>query len=218
MLLAGRNVEGAAQSNAAFAIDFSGRSLSRLSASGACGTYSMMTATPETEIREGLPPLLPRLWRFGVVLSGDRDMASELVQATCLRALEKSRQYAPGTRLDRWTFAIMASLWKNELRRAGVRRGHGVLDAETALAGDDRARLETTISATQVLSAAVRLPEAQRTALFLVYAEGCTYREAADTLEIPIGTLMSRLAAAKSALSDVVRASDGQENRGGGDD
>lgn len=168
-------------------------------------------------VRDGLPALLARLWRFGVVLSGDRETASELVQATCVRALERAEQFAPGTRLDRWTFAIMASVWKNELRRNAVRRGHGVLDAETALAIDERGAVEATILTRQVLTAAGRLPEAQRAAVVLVYVEGCSYKEAAETLDIPLGTLMSRLAAAKKTLTAQLRAT-AQDARAGGQD
>jgi RNA polymerase sigma-70 factor (ECF subfamily) len=144
---------------------------------------------------------LTRLWRFAVVLSGDRETANDLVQAACARAIEKEAQFIPGSRLDLWTFSILASVWKNQLRAAAVRRGSGQVSAEEALTGDLSIELETTITTRQVLTAVGRLPEAHRSAVLLVYVEGCSYRQAAETLEIPVGTLMSRLAAAKTGLS-----------------
>lgn len=69
---------------------------------------------------------LDRLWRFGLVLSGSRAAAEDLVQATCLRPLERAHQFAVGTRLDRGLFAILHSIWLNELRAARYRRGEGL--------------------------------------------------------------------------------------------
>jgi RNA polymerase sigma-70 factor (ECF subfamily) len=160
----------------------------------------MMKSDVRLEVEKGLPPLLPRLWSFGVVLSGDRSVAEDLVQQTCLRALERSDQYQPGTRLDRWTFAIMASTWKNQRRANAVRVGNGIVDAAEALGADLSASSEDMLFHKQVLRAVGELPEAQRTAMVLVYVEGFSYKEAANILEIPIGTVMSRLAAAKNAL------------------
>ena len=152
-------------------------------------------------VRAGLPPLLGRLWRYGVVLSGSRDTAEDLVQATCVRALEKAYQFTPGTRLDRWLFTILHSIWLNDIRAARYRRGAGLVDAETVLVFDGISAIETNISAAQVLRRVQRLPEAQRESVFLVYVEGLTYREAADVLGVPIGTIMSRLAGAREKLA-----------------
>jgi RNA polymerase sigma-70 factor (ECF subfamily) len=147
-----------------------------------------------------LPEHLPRLWRYGLLLSRDRDMAEDLVQATCLRALERTAQYTPGTRLDRWLFSILRSVWINELRARRVREGQGRVDAEAALVEDGRKRTETNILAAQVLREMLDLPEEQRETVLLVYAEGYTYREAAELLGIPIGTVMSRLATVRRKL------------------
>lgn len=151
-------------------------------------------------VRDGLPAILDRLWRYGLVLSGDRDMAADLVQATCVRALERAQQFAPGTDLRRWTFTILHSIWHNELRARRVRAGQGLVGAEEALVSDGARDMETNILARQVLTEIGRLPEAQRAAVLLVYGEGFTYAEAAQVLDVPVGTVMSRLAAARATL------------------
>ena len=67
-------------------------------------------------VRDGLDRLLPRLWRFCLVLSGNRSVADDLVQATCLRALEREDQFQPGTRFDSWMYRIMRNMWIDETR------------------------------------------------------------------------------------------------------
>jgi RNA polymerase sigma-70 factor (ECF subfamily) len=160
-----------------------------------------MTTSSHDAVTAGLATELKRLWRYGLVLSRKRDVAEDLVQATCLRALEKSHQFTPGTRLDRWLFSILHSIWMNEIRAARYRTGQGLVDAETELVFDGAAIVETNIMAAQVLKRVDALPEAQRETVYLVYAEGLTYREAAAILAVPIGTVMSRLAGARARLA-----------------
>lgn len=136
-----------------------------------------------------------------MVLSRNRDLAQDLVQATALRALEKSDLYLPGTRLDRWLMSMMMNVWRNDLRARRVRTGGGLVDAENVLVLDGAAQIETNIFASQVLNAVAQLPEAQRETVLLVYLEGWSYQEAADALGIPVGTVMSRLAAARQKLA-----------------
>lgn len=159
-------------------------------------------------VETGLPPLLKRLWRYGMVLTGDQDMANELVQATCLRALERCEQFEPGTQLIRWTYTILGSIWKNELRSRSVRQGLGHVDPEIALVTDGISEMDTNILARQVLKEVEQLPEGQREAVFLVYGEGLAYREAAEVLDVPVGTVMSRLAAARSKLAGLKEQGD----------
>lgn len=154
-------------------------------------------------VAEGLAAELPRLWRYGLVLSGNRDTAEELVQATCVRALERGHQFQAGTRLDRWLISILHSIWLNEVRARKVRQGSGLVDADAVLVFDGLRAIEANILAAQVLREVQNLPEAQRETLYLVYAEGMTYREAAEMLSVPIGTVMSRLAAARGRLAEL---------------
>lgn len=169
-------------------------------------------------MKAGLALHLEALWRYGLVLSRNRDTAEDLVQATCVRALERSQQFLPGTRLDRWLFAIERSIWINELRAQRVRQGAGIVDAEIALVVDGRSEIETNILASQVLREIGKLAEAQRETVLLVYAEGFSYREAAEFLGVPIGTIMSRLATVRERLGGL---SDGagrrEETERGGD-
>lgn len=153
------------------------------------------------EVRAGLEPCLDRLWRYAFVLSRANDVADDLVQATCLRAIERADQFAPGTKLDRWLFSILRSLWLNELRSRRVREGGGSVDAAEVLSIDGAGAIETRMVAGEALRAIARMPEAMRETVLLVYAEGYTYAEAASALGIPVGTVMSRLAAARSALA-----------------
>ncbi len=135
------------------------------------------------------------------MLSGNRDTAEELVQATCVRALERSGQFTAGTRLDRWLISILHSIWLNELRARKVRQGQGLVDADTALVLTASGIRKRIFWPRQVLREVQDLPEMQRETVYLVYVEGMTYREAADVLAIPIGTVMSRLSAARERLA-----------------
>ena len=161
-------------------------------------------------VRDGLESCLPRLWRYALVISRNPSVAEDLVQATCVRALERQAQFRPGTNLRAWLFTILSSIWKNQLRAEKVRAGAGFEDPEQVLLGDGRQDLTANNLLRRVLSKVEGLPEAQRQAVLLVYAEGFTYREAAHILDVPIGTIMSRLAAARASLAPL---SDGPEGR-----
>ncbi|MBN9026116.1 MAG: RNA polymerase sigma factor [Rhizobiales bacterium] len=149
-----------------------------------------MSRTDHDAVKADLALHLEALWRYGLVLSRNRDTAEDLVQATCVRALERSHQFLPGTRLDRWLFAIQRSIWINELRSQRVRQGAGIVDAEIALVVDGRHEIETNILASQVLR------------------EG-----------VPIGTVMSRLATVRERLGGLSDATERrEETERGGDD
>lgn len=160
-----------------------------------------MPQSGDQEVRTGLAVHLTALWRFGLVLSGSGQIAEELVQATCLRALEKSQQFMPGTRLDRWLFSIERSIWLNDIRASKVRNVVDIEEAESVLSFDGEEKFQTNILAAQVLKEVQALPSALRETVFLVYAEGLSYAEAAQMLAVPIGTVMSRLSSARLKLA-----------------
>lgn len=153
---------------------------------------------------DDLSALLPRLWRYAFVLCRDRDRSNDLVQATCERALSRRSQFQPGTRLDAWTFTILQSIWKNDIRRDAIRRGQGFVDPEDAGLVDRRESAEGKIFLSEVLNAVDLLPEAQKSAVYLVYVEGLSYAEAAEALDIPTGTLTSRLVRARIKIAETV--------------
>lgn len=157
------------------------------------------------EFTDELTALLPRLWRYAMVKCRNPDRAGDLVQATCERALSRRHQFQPGTRLDAWTITIMQSIWKNDLRRDAIRRGEGFVDVEHAGLVDTSETAEGKIFLAEVLNAVDRLPEAQKDAVYLVYVEGLSYDEAASALDIPAGTLTSRLVRGREKIAEMVR-------------
>ena len=156
-------------------------------------------------VTNGLPEVYPRLWRYAVALTGRRDWADDLVQTTCVRAMEKSELFQLGTHLDRWLFTMAQRLWLNELRSRKVREGGGLVPVEDTPIADNKPDVETNILARDVLSKVQGLPDAQREAVFLVYVEGYSYKDAAEMMDIPIGTVMSRLAAGRKRLNTQLR-------------
>jgi RNA polymerase sigma-70 factor (ECF subfamily) len=157
-------------------------------------------------IQAELVALLPRLRRFARGLAGVPDQADDLVQAACERALARIHQWTPGTRLDSWMFRIVQTIWLDQKRAQRVRTGEGRIDAdsplvEPELAIDGAREMESHITYDAVRRAMARLPEEQRAVMTLVCVEGQSYKEAADTLAIPIGTVMSRLSRARTALA-----------------
>jgi RNA polymerase sigma-70 factor, ECF subfamily len=157
------------------------------------------------EVQRQLPQLLPRLWRFALRLTRHQADAEDLLQRCCLRALEKREQWRPDSVLLSWLFSIMHSVWLNELRAAQLRR-EGSLDVGVQIeelqdpgsAGDP----EYQMMCRQVVDAVEALPEAQRVVMILVAVEGFSYREAAQILEVPVGTVMSRLSRARLSVGN----------------
>ncbi len=152
------------------------------------------------EVQAGIDGVFPRLWRYCLGLTGSRDRADDLAQAACLRAIEKADQFEPGTHLDRWMFRMTQRMWINELRKDAVRMGGGLAPVEEIDLVDEKADPETNLLGREVLNSVMELPEAQRATVILVYVEGYRYLEAAEILDIPVGTVMSRLAAARKKL------------------
>ncbi len=154
------------------------------------------------EVSKGIPEVFPRLWRYCLALTSNPDRANDLAQSVCLKALEKSEQFTPGTHLDRWMFRIAQRSWINEMRSEAVRRGGGLVTIdEIELPDTTYSGQEMNLLARQMLIKIMELPEAQRMAVLLVYVEGFSYKEASEILDIPIGTVMSRLATSRSKLT-----------------
>jgi RNA polymerase sigma-70 factor (ECF subfamily) len=158
----------------------------------------MNTSETSQSIHEQIVALLPRLRRFARNLTRNPHDADDVVQIAVERALTRLDQWRSGARLDSWMFKIVRNAWIDELRSRG-RRGKIFLAAEAGEnIGTDSMARETELLSVQ--SAMARLPKDQREAVSLVLVEGLPYREAAEVLDVPIGTLTSRLARGREAL------------------
>ena len=166
----------------------------------------------DAAVREGLSQVFPRVWRYALSLTGSRPEADDLAQAACLRAMERADQFQPDSHLDRWVFRIAHNLWVTEVRHRQVRGGNGLVGIETAEIVDPTQDSDVRQERRELLQAVLHLPEVQRQAVVLVYVEGYSYRDAAMILDVPVGTLMSRLAAARAVLAQKFRTEKGGRN------
>ena len=142
--------------------------------------------------------LLPRLRRFARNLTRNPQDADDVLQIALERAISRSEQWQREARLDSWMFKIVRNAWIDEVRARG-RRDKLFVGAEAGeQVGSETLEQETTLMS--VHAAMLKLPEDQRMAVSLVLVEGLPYKEAAEVLEIPIGTLTSRLARGRDAL------------------
>ena len=157
--------------------------------------------------RPQLVALLPQLRRFALALSGNPDTADDLVQTACIRALAASQQWQPGTRMDSWMYKILQNLWIDQRRALATAGGGSAVEDLDTLAeeGDFEEAIHAQLSLDQVLRAMQKLPDAQRSLLALVSIEGLSYKEAAEVLALPMGTVMSRLARARIALKQYLQ-------------
>lgn len=150
-----------------------------------------------------LTDLLPRLRRFARSLTHSPDDADDLVQTSLERALARRDSFTPGTRLDSWMYTLMRNVWIDEARARQRRGRHLAIDADPEAARDPTAGdLDTRLAGSAVQQALARLPDDQRLAVSLVLVEGLSYREAAEVMGTPMGTLTSRLARGRMALMD----------------
>ena len=157
--------------------------------------------------------LLPRLRRFARTLTGSLADADDLVQTAIERALARRNQWTPGTRLDWWTMRILKNAWIDETRTRS-RRGPHLTETDAAAALSDPAiaspgQRDEALAVAQAMDA---LPEDQRLAVALVLIEGLSYAEAAQVLEIPQGTLTSRLGRGRMALMEKLEMEAGHGN------
>ena len=153
-----------------------------------------------TRFSEQLIAVLPRLRRFARGLTGSMVEADDLVQAACERALSRRQQFQEGTRFDSWMFRIVQTIWIDQIRARTVRKEEAE-GAEGRLGSDEAVRrVEARLALGEVRRAVDRLAPDQRAALLLVTVEGLSYREAAEVAQVPVGTIMSRLARARMAL------------------
>ncbi len=154
-----------------------------------------------SDLRAVLVAMMPRLRRFGLALTGRATDADDLVQNACERALRRGDQLRSNARADAWIYGIMRHLWNDEVRSRRIRR-HACLESAGEVVGEGGERV---VEGRMTLDAVRRLlsglPEEQRTVLLLVCVDGLSYREAADVLGTPVGTVMSRLSRGRQELA-----------------
>ena len=158
---------------------------------------------PQLSFEDGLVALLPRLRRFAHTLSKNPADADDLTQATVERALRSRDQWQPGTNLDSWMYRIMRNLWIDTARSRARKQKVEAPPEEVETVGHEGAS-ESAAELSRVMAAMQQLPDEQREVVSLILVEGFGYREAAEILELPIGTVSSRLVRGRTALLQMV--------------
>jgi RNA polymerase sigma-70 factor (ECF subfamily) len=170
-------------------------------AAAADGEHEPVVDRPDRDFAEHIP----RLRRYARALTGDRGRADDLVQDTLERALVKFHLWRPGSDLRAWMFTIMHNVYVNQVR-ASASFAVSALDDE-AVQPAMRATQSDRIEVMDLQAALARLPEDQRVVLLLVGLEQMTYEETARVLDVPIGTVMSRLSRARERLRQLLNGS-----------
>ncbi len=170
-------------------------------------TTHVPARTPATdsarEVRRGLAALRPELYARALRLARCPAQADDIVQEAMLRALRFEDQYRAGTNLRAWVGQVLMSVFLTQCRRK--KRERNALDGLTR---DPVAwpKKDPAVVMTQLTSRPARavqsLPESYRVAVVLVDIQGLSYREAADQLAVPVGTIMSRLHRGRKLLAD----------------
>jgi RNA polymerase sigma-70 factor (ECF subfamily) len=154
---------------------------------------------PDASVRDEIVDALPRLRRFARTLARNPHDADDLVQIAVERALSRVAQWRPGTSLLSWMFGILRNAWIDETRSRN--RRDRLFAAEEAADDVGDSAIDRDTQMWSIRAALRQLPEEQRSAVALVLIEGLSYKEAAHALEIPIGTLTSRLARGREKLA-----------------
>ena len=157
--------------------------------------------------QDDLVAMLPRLRRFAHALSRNSADADDLTQATIERALRSKDQWQPGSRLDSWLYRIMRNLWIDTVRsRSRKEKIEAPVEEAERLGEDPREGMDATVDLNRMMAAMQRLPDEQREVVALILIEGFGYRETAEMLGLPIGTVSSRLVRGRTALLALVGA------------
>ncbi|WP_419904882.1 RNA polymerase sigma factor [Kiloniella sp.] len=158
-----------------------------------------------TEVGEKIVSLLPQLRRFAIGLCGDISLADDLVQTACEKAIKNQSQWQEGTRLDSWVFRIIQNLYLDHSRANTIRRDYALNTANQSESCVDGVRaLESRYDLGVVGNGLDQLSLSQRSILLMVCVEDMSYRQVAQTLDIPLGTVMSRLARARQQLHQIL--------------
>lgn len=163
-------------------------------------------ALPDAEFKEQLAQVIPHLRAFGRSLSGNRDLADDLVQETLMKAWAARQRFQAGTNMRAWTFIILRNLYLSQMRRARFKGEWDDLVADRVLAAP--ASQDRHIELGDMQRALLQLPQPQREALILVGAGGFAYEEAAEICGVAVGTIKSRVARGRVALEALLEGGD----------
>jgi len=156
----------------------------------------------DRDFKDALSSIIPQLRAFGRSLSGNRDLADDLVQETLLKAWAARDRFQAGTNIRAWTFIILRNLFLSQMRRARFKGDWDEISADRILsapAGQDKQ-----IELSDLQRGLLQLPQAQREALILVGAGGFAYEEAAAICNCAVGTIKSRVARGRAALETII--------------
>jgi RNA polymerase sigma-70 factor, ECF subfamily len=146
---------------------------------------------------------IPRLRRYARALTKDAVAADDLVQECLLRTFAKRHLWQDGTDLRAWLFTILHNQFVNNVRR-GIREGAAVAIKETEPSLKHAANQEKRLELRDLHRAMTQLPEEQRTVILLIGLEGMSYDEVAKVIDVPVGTVRSRLSRGREALRGLV--------------
>jgi RNA polymerase sigma-70 factor (ECF subfamily) len=166
----------------------------------------------DADFKRELAAVIPHLRAFGRSLSGNRDLADDLVQETLLKAWAARQRFQAGTNMRAWTFIILRNHYLSQMRRSRFRGEWDDLTADRLLAAP--AGQEKHIELSDMQRALLQLPQPQREALILVGAGGFAYEEAAEICGVAVGTIKSRVARGRSALEQLLEGGDMPSRRG----
>lgn len=165
-----------------------------------------LIALSDDEFKDELARVIPHLRAFGRSLSGNRDLADDLVQETLMKAWAARKRFQAGTNMRAWTFIILRNHYLSQMRRSRFRGEWDDLTADRLLAAP--AGQDKHVELSDMQRALQMLPQPQREALILVGAGGFAYEEAAEICGVAVGTIKSRVARGRSALEQILSGGD----------
>ena len=157
-----------------------------------------------TRMEDELVSLLPKLKVHALYLTRSNDKADDLLQRACLRALSRSHQWQAGTRLDRWVSTIMDSIWFNELRQRRQRQEMELPEPDMIADHGFESQVHAQIMISDLRRACAELTDEDFAIVTKIHCYGYTYREVAEELQVPIGTVLSRVSRAKAVIINAV--------------
>lgn len=156
----------------------------------------------DEDFKAELATVIPHLRAFGRSLSGNADLADDLVQETLMKAWAARQRFQAGTNMRAWTFIILRNLYLSQMRRARFKGEWDDLTADKILAAP--ASQDRHVELADLQRALLKLPQPQREALILVGAGGFAYEEAAEICGVAVGTIKSRVARGRVALEQIM--------------